>query len=899
MKNFRQLLSSTLLLYSFSSAETFYVPEQFELIQDAISNSSDNDSIIVAPGVYNEKINFDGKSIVLSSRFILDNDSLLIGLTIIDAQTDVFETGSVVTFQNEESNSSILQGFTIQNGTGNFEDPDDNGSFYTYGGGLYIENSSPVIKSCIIKDNVGNEGGGGGIFCFNSSPKFFGCYIQGNETDDVGGGIYSRNNSSPEFYNTTFSNNTAEFGGACYLRDDSSPIMENVILMNNSANNSGGGIILKDDANLIASHIQIKGNTTDGLGGGLYINNADPTFNFSLIVNNVSSSGGGCYIRNESYVHLTNVTIANNDVGLYGNGIYLRDGSTVNISSSILWGTVDNQIYFREDGSEQYLNVFYSAFKNGIDGIDDNDNGDINWGAGNIEEDPQFCNDLGGNYSVRESSPCVESGAGGSMMGCLEPGCGPINTGPIWFVDLNGNDTSDGSLETPFETINRAIDVAVDGDTIRLNPGNYIESFNFEGKEIVIESRAFDLDDSSMIEATCFLPGPVGGSSFTLQGNQNNDGTLRGLTFKGGSDLSGGGIKIENCSPTLNSLVIEGNNSEIGGGLYLYQSDAVLKDLIIRNNTANLGGGLYVTNGDPYIENIIVQNNISYWGGGIYFENSNPIIYQSRFRDNQALIEGAGIYIYGGNLQLDWSSFENNVGNDFGGGLVGNQSIININQTTFTGNVSGIGSVFALYGSTLDIKNSIIWGNNGEVFYVPETSGLTNLGIQYSNIQGGESVYNEFSNLILDDIISITDVDPQFCDPSNNLYNLSESSPCQSSSDQGGIIGGYDSSCDFVSLKDYDIQPNKIQLHQNYPNPFNPITNIKFFVPKNTKYELIVYNIQGHYIKFIDKGIGKDKFKTLDWNATNSHGQKVPSGVYIVSLEAGFHSKNIKMLLLK
>ena len=77
------------------------------------------------------------------------------------------------------------------------------------------------------------------------------------------------------------------------------------------------------------------------------------------------------------------------------------------------------------------------------------------------------------------------------------------------------------------------------------------------------------------------------------------------------------------------------------------------------------------------------------------------------------------------------------------------------------------------------------------------------------------------------------------------------------------------------------------------------ITNIKFFVPNNFRYELIVYNVQGNYIKFIDKGIGKDKFKTLDWNATNNHGQKVPSGVYIVRLEAGVHSKNIKMLLLK
>ena len=185
------------------------------------------------------------------------------------------------------------------------------------------------------------------------------------------------------------------------------------------------------------------------------------------------------------------------------------------------------------------------------------------------------------------------------------------------------------------------------------------------------------------------------------------------------------------------------------------------------------------------------------------------------------------------------------------------------------------------------------------MFYVPETSGLTNLRIQYSNIQGGEGVYNEFSNLILNDMISITDIDPQFCDSSNHLFNLRENSPCQSFSDQGGIIGGYQLSCDFVSIKEYDIQPNSIQIYQNYPNPFNPITSIRFFVPNNIKYQLIVYSVQGHLIKLIDKGVGKDNFKTLNWNATNNRGQKVPSGFYIVRLQADTHSRNIKMLLLK
>ena len=47
-----------------------------------------------------------------------------------------------------------------------------------------------------------------------------------------------------------------------------------------------------------------------------------------------------------------------------------------------------------------------------------------------------------------------------------------------------------------------------------------------------------------------------------------------------------------------------------------------------------------------------------------------------------------------------------------------------------------------------------------------------------------------------------------------------------------------------------------------------------------------------------------DKFQTnqnisIDWDATNNLGQKVPSGIYIGKLETDKNSKNIKMLLLK
>ena len=120
----------TLLIFNISLSSTYFVPGDFGSIQEAIDESANGDSIFVDPGIYFENINFNGKSIILSSRYILDSDSLLIGTTIIDAGSD----GSVVSFNSEENSSSILQGFTLQNGNGNNEDPDGNGSFYTYGG---------------------------------------------------------------------------------------------------------------------------------------------------------------------------------------------------------------------------------------------------------------------------------------------------------------------------------------------------------------------------------------------------------------------------------------------------------------------------------------------------------------------------------------------------------------------------------------------------------------------------------------------------------------------------------------------------------------------------------------------------------------------------------------------
>tara|TARA_A100001037_G_C15150875_1_gene639140 strand:+ start:3752 stop:6433 length:2682 start_codon:yes stop_codon:yes gene_type:complete len=887
--------ASFIALYSILNAEIILVPNDYSTIQSGINAASDGDSVLVAPGIYNEGIDFNGKEILVASYFAVDTDSMMIEATIIDAQ----ESGSVVTFDSDENNYSILQGFTLRNGIGNLEDPDNNGTYYTYGGGIYCENSDPIIKDCIIKENVGDEGGGGGAFCYNASPKFYNCVFIENETDDVGGGFYSRSGSSPEFYDCVFTENVADFGAGCYIRDDS-PIMVNVSFYENSANNSGGAVVLKDDANLVATNLYIYNNTADGLGGGLYINESSPIIDTLLVAGNSSSSGGGLYIRNPSQTQLSHATIANNSAASYGGGIYMRDEAIVFLNNSIVWGNEETQVYFRSTGADLEISVSYCLFENGEDGIIVNENGEINWEDGNIDGDPYFCNTASGNYYLRENSPCLTSGEDGSLMGCFQSACGPVNLGPVWYVDMNGSDASDGSFETPFATIQHAINVSSDGDTIRLTPNIYYDDIDFDSKAIILESQAFELDNLALVEETTFVPGPLGGSCFVLEGDSNNDAVIRGISFRGGTVPYGGGIVVENCSPTFIGIVVEDNTAEIGGGVFLSGSNAEFIQCTIQNNGSNIGGGIYTTDGNPIFDQMLIRDNIAYWGAGMYSENADPIILNSRLRNNEALIEGGGLYQFGGTGEVKWTSFEQNLGYDFGAGIVAHEAAIELNQTTFEGNISGTGSVMTCHGAAIEIVNSILWDNSGDQFYSSQSSGLTALAISYSDIDGGETALENYENFTLNIGDGIINENPRFCDESVFDYGLDQISVCRTSSDTGGIIGAFTDVCSSsVSIRE-EITANKFNLIQNFPNPFNPVTTIQFTLGEDGFFSLKIFNLNGQLVNILleDRGI-KGKIYSTVWDGKNSSGEKVTTGMYIYSLETVEGTFSRKMLYLK
>jgi len=80
--------------------------------------------------------------------------------------------------------------------------------------------------------------------------------------------------------------------------------------------------------------------------------------------------------------------------------------------------------------------------------------------------------------------------------------------------------------------------------------------------------------------------------------------------------------------------------------------------------------------------------------------------------------------------------------------------------------------------------------------------------------------------------------------------------------------------------------PTAFRLDQNYPNPFNPNTRITFGLPGAGDVRLTVYNPLGQEVQILFSGKKAAGTHTVEWDGCDAAGSRVPSGVYMVRLEA-------------
>jgi len=92
----------------------------------------------------------------------------------------------------------------------------------------------------------------------------------------------------------------------------------------------------------------------------------------------------------------------------------------------------------------------------------------------------------------------------------------------------------------------------------------------------------------------------------------------------------------------------------------------------------------------------------------------------------------------------------------------------------------------------------------------------------------------------------------------------------------------------------------EISRLSNYPNPFNPETTICFSATGIYDVSVNIYNVKGQKVKHFT--IAKDAIQPVNelvWNGTDNTNKPVSTGIYFARVQAGTHSKTLKMMMIK
>ncbi len=288
-----------------------------------------------------ENINFIGKNIKVRSTEGISN-------TVIDGDGK----GSTVTFYGGESETAILDGFTIINGSKS--------------GILCDSSSSPTLRNLRITSSHSSYGGG--IGCLNNSSPFINNVTLIGNNAEYGGGIYCWNNSSPHLRNVRITGNFASSGGGLSCSSSSKPLLENVLIVQNSAA-YGGGVEILFSASPIFKNVTIANNSSALSLGGIYCNvSLDPNLTNSIVWNNPLAA-----VYFETINSPNSITVSYSDIEGGRNGIKDNNHGTVNwlagnINSNPLFQNPDIGDFRLQLGSSCINKGDSSAIYNDYDG---------------------------------------------------------------------------------------------------------------------------------------------------------------------------------------------------------------------------------------------------------------------------------------------------------------------------------------------------------------------------------------------------------------------------------------------------------------------------------------------------------------------------------------------------
>ena len=403
-------------------------------VQEALDVAQESDEVWVAVGTYVENITLkDGVKLYGGFSGTEDDTTESYSVRLLDPYATVLDgnhLGSVVTAPRGVTNSTVIDGFTIVNGSGTTVDE------VNVGGGIFCKKSSPIIRGNTILENTADAGGG--IFCRGGSPMIRDNSISNNEAaigggicffrshsraihnliadniSEMGGGICAFRNAEGEdsttknkpririrgneivrnsagmgggiltlFTNTIINDNAigdnrAEVGAGIFCIYGEAPISGNLI-ERNAADYQGGGILSMESTSPIANNL-IVGNSALYAGGGVRCWFSSSAISNNTIVENEADEGGAIYCSLGS-----EAAISNNIIALCSSGICVEDSPNTTLSHNCLY-----------DNNHNYLGLLH--------------------GTTDIYGDPLFVDSADSDYRLSFDSPCVDAGDDGAVL---------------------------------------------------------------------------------------------------------------------------------------------------------------------------------------------------------------------------------------------------------------------------------------------------------------------------------------------------------------------------------------------------------------------------------------------------------------------------------------------------
>lgn len=294
-----------------------------------------------------------------------------------------------------------------------------------------------------------------------------------------------------------------------------------------------------------------------------------------------------------------------------------------------------------------------------------------------------------------------------------------------------------------YPSIQAAIDVSIDGDTVLVANGDYSENINFQGKAIVLTSE--NGPDVTTIEIQ------TSGSPVILFSNSEaRNSVLSGFTIQG--DSSYWGISCNSASPTIYGNVVKGH--EVG----------IMVD----------GGGPLIRNNDiAYCYHSDIAPEVS---GGISIHGSNAAIDSNVIHHNRAHVAAAVSINYSVNITFERNVIYSNTASDYIGGVVLNNSIlVHFQNNTIVDNSNEFldqGSLYYHHCEDVDIINNIVASN--DEWGVWDNGDNTNIIIDYNDIYGNLAGDYHGIDPGLNDISD----DPLFVGGEPFSFELTADSPC-------------------------------------------------------------------------------------------------------------------------